>query len=654
MNKTFISFFLFLLSAGCILAQESFRQTPLKVINGINLIATDEENAFPLRYCNDNINTSFGVDANSLVEVAIVIPKNTLRKYVGNTLTRVLIGFGMYSATDTKVFVRNGLNDTHGVTKSVTLATAKWNGITLDEPYEIKADQDLVIGYSFKSGSANERYHIGLDDSDNADPNGDYIRYGQNSYGKWMHLGENGFKNLCIFGIVEGENISSKDVNFYDMYVPTSLIDINETLSITGSIKNEGAKPVTSLEVSYKTGENEKVTGTLSGLNIAPGDYYTFGISGVEFEKKVNSTYPLEVKIEKVNGSADDYPEDNTLRSVIRTWEAPTERSTVDTESSNKNVVLEEFTGVYCQFCPDGHKRANEIKAANPGRVSIINIHQGVYAVADPDFTTIWGNAIANQTGLTGYPAGTVNRHAFGNVTALSRGDFKSKSTTILNQASYVNIGLKTALNTVTRELTVDVELYYTKDPSTSNRLNIALVQDSIIASQVGATSWYPEMGSDASYQHNHMLRDLLTGQWGEPISQTSAGSFVVKRYLYTVPEKVKDTPVNLDKIEIVAFVAEGKQEIITGCSEKVTNISTGIPAPEVASQKVTAYIADDYLFINSYIPVQGATVYTVSGQQVLSVSGIDRAIPVATLASGVYIIKLKTAEGEKTVKIVR
>ena len=32
----------------------------------------------------------------------------------------------------------------------------------------------------------------------------------------------------------------------------------------------------------------------------------------------------------------------------------------VSTEAANKNVVLEEFTGINCGFCPDGHKIVKE------------------------------------------------------------------------------------------------------------------------------------------------------------------------------------------------------------------------------------------------------------------------------------------------------
>ncbi|HIO73125.1 MAG TPA: thioredoxin family protein, partial [Flavobacteriales bacterium] len=46
----------------------------------------------------------------------------------------------------------------------------------------------------------------------------------------------------------------------------------------------------------------------------------------------------------------------------------------------NKNVVLEEFTGIYCTFCPDGHKRAQQLADDNPNDVVLVNIHVGGYA----------------------------------------------------------------------------------------------------------------------------------------------------------------------------------------------------------------------------------------------------------------------------------
>jgi hypothetical protein len=88
----------------------------------------------------------------------------------------------------------------------------------------------------------------------------------------------------------------------------------------------------------------------------------------------------------------------------------------VSTNPENKNVILEEFTGIYCVYCPEGHAIAQAIKDANPNDVYLINIHTGGYANPtgnDPDFRTQFGAAIASQSNLVGYPAGTVNRHYF-------------------------------------------------------------------------------------------------------------------------------------------------------------------------------------------------------------------------------------------------
>ena len=83
----------------------------------------------------------------------------------------------------------------------------------------------------------------------------------------------------------------------------------------------------------------------------------------------------------------------------------------VSTTPENKNVILEEFTGIYCTYCPDGHLIAQNLHNANPNDVFLINIHTGGYSnpngLNDPDFNCLYGAAIAANSGLAGYPAGS-------------------------------------------------------------------------------------------------------------------------------------------------------------------------------------------------------------------------------------------------------
>ncbi len=52
----------------------------------------------------------------------------------------------------------------------------------------------------------------------------------------------------------------------------------------------------------------------------------------------------------------------------------------VSTSVENKNVILEEYTGISCGYCPDGHKIAQDLHNANPNDVFLINVHTGGYA----------------------------------------------------------------------------------------------------------------------------------------------------------------------------------------------------------------------------------------------------------------------------------
>ncbi|HOH84126.1 MAG TPA: Omp28-related outer membrane protein [Bacteroidales bacterium] len=250
----------------------------------------------------------------------------------------------------------------------------------------------------------------------------------------------------------------------------------------------------------------------------------------------------------------------------------------VSTTPQNKNVILEEFTGIHCGFCPQGHLVAHNIMTANPNRAYAIAVHTGSYATpgaGEPDYRTSFGTSLASQTALTGYPAATVNRHVFSGLgqtsggTAMSRTNWTSASTTILGQPSYLNVGVAAQVNYTTRVLTVHCQVYYTGNSSvTTNKLNIAILQNNVKGPQSGSSGNPTMVTPDGQYLHQHMLRHMLTGQWGVSIPNTNTASGTLKvdtTITYTVPADYTGVPVNLAELEIIAFVAEGNQEIISG-----------------------------------------------------------------------------------------
>lgn len=241
----------------------------------------------------------------------------------------------------------------------------------------------------------------------------------------------------------------------------------------------------------------------------------------------------------------------------------------VSTTAEDKKVILEEFTGIHCVYCPEGHAIAQGFQQSNPGEVFLINIHVGSFAVpsaGEPDFRTPFGTAIANQSSLVGYPAGTVNRHFFpgqaqngGNGTAMSRNQWVSAGNQILGEASYMNMAVEADIDVQTNEMTVHVEAFYTgNSPENTNKLNVALLQNNTLGPQTGGNA-----GNE--YVHMNRLIHMVTGQWGDVISPTTNGTFIDRTYTYTIPAAHNNVPIKIEDLELVVFMTETNQEIISG-----------------------------------------------------------------------------------------
>lgn len=245
----------------------------------------------------------------------------------------------------------------------------------------------------------------------------------------------------------------------------------------------------------------------------------------------------------------------------------------VSTEPANRNAIIEEFTGRGCQYCPDGHRIANEIMANNPNRVWAINVHAGGYAMTSyPNFNTPDGNTIHGGFTISGYPTGVVNRST---AAGQDRGSWNNLTNTQLSQPSECNVAGVARVNLDTRVATITVEVYYTGSSSASeNYLTVAMLQDSILGSQSGA-SYNPSQIVNGTYCHMHVLRDVITpNAWGEAISPTTQGTLITKTYEYQIPESIGNpngVAVNLDHIFFLAWVSERYQgtptrPILTAC----------------------------------------------------------------------------------------
>lgn len=263
-----------------------------------------------------------------------------------------------------------------------------------------------------------------------------------------------------------------------------------------------------------------------------------------------------------------------TIFAALFTMGAVMAQTIVSTEVEKRNVLIEEFTGTGCGFCPDGHDRANQICQQYAGHAWAINIHQGDYATGS-GYETQWGDALANQyPDLEGYPCGVTNRCP----NIQNRGEWAASAAQVRSEDSPVNIGAVATIDPTTRTLTVNVEAYYTGSTSAStNFLNVVLMQDSIIGPQSNYGinyQGYPYnadyVTADGQYIHMHMLRDMLTGQWGEEI-QAVEHTLVERTYTYTLPTTIGAVDLNFSHLRVIVFITETHKNVLTANEAEIT-----------------------------------------------------------------------------------
>ncbi len=230
----------------------------------------------------------------------------------------------------------------------------------------------------------------------------------------------------------------------------------------------------------------------------------------------------------------------------------------VSTEPQNRNVLIEEFTGRNCGFCPDGHRIANEIVAANPGRVVAVNIHAGGFApLTYPNMVTEISETIRAGFNVNSFPAGVVNRSQ---PSASGRDAWAAMVDEQLAQTAEVNVGGQFRYDPDTRIANITVEVYYTANSDESeNYLSVFMLQDSILGSQSGS-NYNPSQMFNGQYVHQHVLRDVVTAPWGDELTTTTAGTLITKEYTYEIPEIIGDpngVNVDLDNIFFIAVVTE-------------------------------------------------------------------------------------------------
>ncbi len=323
----------------------------------------------------------------------------------------------------------------------------------------------------------------------------------------------------------------------------------------------------------------------------------------------------------------------------------------VSHDPENRTVLLEEFSAIHCGNCPAAHVLADQLIAAHPGQLVAAELHGGglsVPSTGEPDLRNASSTALWSFYAVASQPRGPVDRRPYNGQVVLSTSVWTAAVNDALLLPSPVNIGLASQFDAGTRDLTVNVETYYTADGTGGNDyISVFLKESHIIGYQQDYVN-----GAQPSYDHKDVMRGYITALWGDEVTTNTVGTTVLRTYSFNVPADWDEA-----NCEVVAFVGEYQGEIYQVRQvEAVGGMTTGImdrptseggrAYPVPANEVVFLPTSGDLTIIDLQV-TDGSWRSIPLAQRVVKSDRI--ALDVTGLANGLYVYRLNTTKDLRT-----
>lgn len=339
----------------------------------------------------------------------------------------------------------------------------------------------------------------------------------------------------------------------------------------------------------------------------------------------------------------------------------------VSTTPQNKNVILEEFTGVRCGNCPAGHQTASSLQSTYPGQVFVVAYHPTNSSYTspysgDPDFSRSYLDAFYQNTyvGSRFMPGAMINRKKYAGERMVSKTSWTANVQGVMNEVSPLNVGLRSTYNSGNNTLTVDVEIYYTQNGIGNHSVYVHIMEDGLTSYQSGAGS---------NYVHKHMFREAMTPQWGDPITgNITQGTLVTKQYTFNLANA--QASINISNAQIIAFVYDATSgENYTGVVVDADGGTTG-STTEITEKKENTFSLNIFPNpVNENFKVELRNIEKISSGEIIIMDLVGKVIynekiiseksiyefskADLNLKKGVYFIKTKLGSAIKTKRLV-
>jgi len=308
-------------------------------------------------------------------------------------------------------------------------------------------------------------------------------------------------------------------------------------------ISNQGGDFINSLGYAYSVDGGTVQSATVSPPGgIPPGTEVELELLGYNFA--TSGDHIVQLMVTSVNGGADQNSANDEAQGVVR----------VLSQVPQKRVVLEQHTGSWCGWCPDGTVVFEQAQGLGSAVIGV-SIHNG------DAMATAEGDQVANAF-TSAYPTGTVDRTPAEGTTEviMSRGSWLANVSQRLQAVVPASVQLlNVSYDAGIRQITATTQAAFYGSDGGDLRLNLWVVEDGVTGANSGYNQvnyldsevGHPFFGAGnpiVGFVHDGVVRAMLGGAWGTagviPMSVADGGTYSTT-YQYTlgpdqIPERIR------------------------------------------------------------------------------------------------------------------
>ena len=298
---------------------------------------------------------------------------------------------------------------------------------------------------------------------------------------------------------------------------------------------------------------------------------------------------------------------------------------------AKRRILLEDFTGQFCSNCPEAHKVISELQTQYEEDVIAVAIHAGHFGIAEGSNPNVIGlmqpegDIYATHWGVEAYPIGLINRTSG----LLKHTEWAAYAREALNQEAMVDIALDCKVSDDSTRLCINTEII-SNATMEGNNLQLWITESNINAVQQNGSTL------DANYNHHHVLRTAVNGQWGEAVTIPSNTVHYID---------VRDNW-NIDNLSVVAFVYNNTDGVLQAAEHHFSDKGLAQDSIPQGNQNGGIVVVRELTFLCGEDTIPNGSTYTSSKlDEAYTAMGMTRFVP------GIDLVGDKDGQVTVTVK---